>query len=320
MKRICNIILVNFIIIACCSGQETSYGPGFHTALVNNPGFSGAEGNGNLKMSYLNFLPGNGYRLNSFVTSFDSYFNELHGGAALWVADDKIGGIMNDLHGGFSYAYFLRAGKDLYIHAGLSASLYHRGFDFSKSVLPDQIDPFTGSVLPSSENLTSRGRSAIDIGTGLMFIFHKLYGGISLNHLTRPEISPEGTHSEKLSPKLTINIAGDLSGINEKIEIKPTGYIGIQGNFLEGGAGTSIGNSLISFNIMMLGDNSENLNFQPGFFFHTGRLGILYNYRFNIYSENKMMPLSLLHQIGLSLSLYDVDKRNDSGFISFPKM
>lgn len=320
MKRICNIILVNFIIIACCSGQETSYGPGFHTALVNNPGFSGAEGNGNLRISYLNFLPGNGYKLNSFVTSFDSYFNELHGGAALWVADDKIGGIVNDIHGGISYAYFLRAGKDLYIHAGLSASLYHRGFDFSKSVLPDQIDPFGGAVLPSSENLASRGRSAIDIGTGFMFIFHKIYGGISLNHLTHPDISPEGTHAEKLNPEFIMNVTGDLSGLNGKLEIKPVGYLGVQGSFLEGGAGTTIGNSLISINIMILGNNSENLNFQPGFFLHTGRLGILYNYRFNVYSGNTMMPFSLLHQIGLSLSLYDVDKRNDSGFISFPKM
>ena len=52
--------------------------------------------------------------------------------------------LVNDLRGGLSYSYFLQAGRDLYINAGLSASFFHRGFNFSDAVFPDQIDPMGG--------------------------------------------------------------------------------------------------------------------------------------------------------------------------------
>ena len=32
-------------------------------------------------------------------------------------------------------------GKDLFINAGLTASVFHRGYNFGNAVLPDQIDP-----------------------------------------------------------------------------------------------------------------------------------------------------------------------------------
>ena len=82
-------------------------------------------------------------------------FPYLHGGAGFYLSDDYLGGIVNDLRGGFSYAYFLQAGKDLFINAGLSASVYHRGYNFGNAVLPDQIDPLGGVSFPSSEMLVN---------------------------------------------------------------------------------------------------------------------------------------------------------------------
>ena len=63
-------------------------------------------------------------------------FPALHGGAGFYLADDYLGGIINDFRGGLSYAYFLQAGKDLFINAGLSASVFHRGFNFEGAVFP----------------------------------------------------------------------------------------------------------------------------------------------------------------------------------------
>ena len=115
---------------------------------MNNPALSGSEGDGVLRLSYLNFYPGNSYNLHSVYFSYDSYFPVLHGGAGIYLSDDYLGGIINDLRGGLSYAYFLKAGKDLFINAGLSASVFHRGFNFKNAVLPDQIDPLGGVVIP----------------------------------------------------------------------------------------------------------------------------------------------------------------------------
>ncbi len=49
-------------------------GPGFQIIMMNNPAFSGSEGDGILRLSYLNFYPGNNYNLHSVYFSYDSYF------------------------------------------------------------------------------------------------------------------------------------------------------------------------------------------------------------------------------------------------------
>ena len=85
---------------------------------------------GSVRFSYLNFYPGNSYNFHSVYFSYDSYFPGIHGGAGIYVSDDYLGGIMNDVRGGLSYSYFLQAGKELYINAGLTASFFHRGFNF----------------------------------------------------------------------------------------------------------------------------------------------------------------------------------------------
>ena len=62
------------------------------------------------------------------------------------------------------------------------------------------------------------------------------------------------------------------------------------------------------------------MNFQTGFSFNAGRISVYYNYRFNIVSENSLLPLSLLHQTGLAFSLNNVEKRNLIKTINFPKL
>ena len=106
-----------FIFSAGLFCQETNYGPGYQTMIVNNPAFSGSSLDGTMRLSYLNFYPGNNYNFHSVFLSYDSYFQSLHGGAGFYIANDYIGGIVNDLRGGLSYSYFLQAGKDLYINA-----------------------------------------------------------------------------------------------------------------------------------------------------------------------------------------------------------
>jgi hypothetical protein len=94
----------------------------------------------------------------------------------------------------------------------------------------------------------------------------------------------------------------------------------MQRKYFLGGAGASLEGKSLSFNVMFLGDSGKDLNIQTGFSFRTGRLSIYYNYRFNAISQNKLMPLSLLHQTGLAFSLNNVEKRNTIKTINFPKL
>jgi type IX secretion system PorP/SprF family membrane protein len=321
LRQLRNILFFIILFPVFCFGQETDPGPGFQTLMMNNPSLAGSSGDDVLRLSYLNLYPGNNYNLHSVYLSYDSYYPVLHGGAGLYLADDYLGGIINDFRGGLSYAYFLQAGKDLFINAGLSASIYHRGFNFNDAILPDQIDPLGGVSVPSSEVLASSGRTVFDIGAGFLFTSGKITAGFSINHLAEPDMSATGLSNERLKRKLLVHLSGDLI-INktQNLRILPLAYFSLQNGFLTGGTGAAIQSNILSVNTLILGDNEKNVNIQTGFAFDAGRICFYYNYRFNIISENKLLPLSLLHQTGLVFSLNNVEKRNLIKTINFPKL
>jgi type IX secretion system PorP/SprF family membrane protein len=289
--------------------------------MIKNPSLAGSEGIGRVRLSYLNYYPGNNYNLHSVYCSYDSYFSELHGGAGIYFADDYLGGIINNFRAGFSYAYFLQAGKDLFINAGLSASICHRGFNFSNAILPDQIDPLGGVSIPSSEALASEGKTVFDIGAGFLFMSGKFLAGFSVNHLAEPDLSTYGFSNDRLKRQLLIHMSGDFD-LNKahNLRIQPLTYFEIQSGYLNGGAGAAIESKYLAINALVMGDNGKNLNIQTGFSLSTGKFMIWYNYRFNAVSGNKFTPLSLLHETGLAFSLNNVEKRNTIKTINFPKL
>ena len=296
--------------MAAATGSVRS-GPCYQMLLMNNPALSGSEGDGVLRLSYLNYYPGNSYDLNSVYLSYDSYFPGLHGGAGFYLSEDYLGGIINDLRGGFSYAYFLQAGKDLFINAGLTASVFHRGYNFGNAVLPDQIDPVGGVTFPSSEVLDKRGKTVFDVGAGFLVISGKLAGGFAVNHLAEPELSSSAVSTERIRRKYSMNLSADLNLTgNGNLKIEPLLLAVQQGDYFSAGAGASLEGSHLAINTVVFGDNGNNMNIQSGFAFNFSLVSVFYNYQFNAISGNSLLPMSLLHQVGLAFSLNNVEKRN----------
>jgi type IX secretion system PorP/SprF family membrane protein len=301
-------------------GQDSDPGPGYQMMMINNPSLAGSEGDGTLRLSYLNYFPGNSFNLHSVYFSYDSYFPVLHGGAGIYITDDYQGGIINDIRGGLSYAYFLQAGKDLFINAGLTASFYSRGFNFSNAVLPDQIDVLGGVSPSSSEALAFRGRTVFDVGAGFLFMTGKFSGGFSINHLAQPDLSSTG-ESDILKRKFLFHLSADFD-LNKELylKVKPLTFFETAEDYFIGGAGAALETRNLSINTLFLSETGNALDVQCGFAFYTGRISVYYNYRLNLISQNKSMPLSLLHQTGLAFTLNNVEKRNTIKTINFPKL
>jgi type IX secretion system PorP/SprF family membrane protein len=317
---------VIFLIIiigtsSAVNAQGLSPGPCYQMLLMDNPGLSGSEGDGVLRLSYLNFYPGNSFDLNSAWLSYDSYFPGLHGGTSFYLSEEYLGGIINDLRGGFSYAYFLQAGEDLFINAGLTASIFHRGYNFGNAVLPDQIDPVGGVTFPSAEVLDNKGKTVFDVGAGFLIIYGKLAGGFAVNHLAEPELSSSANSIEKISRKYSLNMSADFS-LNGKsgLKLDPLMLAVQQGDYFSVGAGASLESSHLALNTLIFGDNGNNVNIQSGFSFKLSVVSVYYNYQFNAITGNSFLPFSLLHQVGLAFSLNYVEKRKTFKTINFPKL
>jgi len=315
------IIVILLSGILTVSGQDMGYGPDYQSVIMGNPAFSGSEGDGMLRISYMNFYPGNGYNLHSVYVSYDTFFSAVHGGAGIYLADDYLGGVINDTRGGISYAYHLQAGEKVFINGGLTASFYHRGYNFTNSVLPDQIDAYGNVSLPPGEILGNRGKTVLDIGTGFLFIAGRIIAGVSVNHLAGPDPESSGTADSRLKRRYQLNIAGEIPvGREDNSALRPLIFFEKQGDFTSLGSGCAWENRVLSFSSVMIFRNNHNIDNQSGFTVKTGKITFFYNYRFNLSSGVDMLPFSLLHQTGLALRLQTVDKRNTIRTINYPKM
>jgi type IX secretion system PorP/SprF family membrane protein len=316
------IILVIFFSMAIKAGaQGINAGPLYQNLLMNNPAMSGLESDGVLRVSYLNYYPGNHLDLNSMYLSYDSYFSPLHGGASFYLAEDYLGGIVNDLRGGFSYAYFLQAGKNLFINAGLTASVFHRGFNFSNALLPDQIDPIGGITMPSAETLGNKGKTLLDVGAGIVVTSGSYSGGFAVNHIAEPELYSSAVSTERIRRRYTVHLTADYNLDSKKnMKIEPLLLAVQQGDYFSAGAGASVESAHLAISTILYHDNGKNLNIQAGFSFRFSMVSVYYNYLFNLASGNSLLPLSLQQQAGLAFSLYNVEKRNDTKTINFPKL
>ena len=321
LKGFCLIFLFIFTTFCLVIGQETDYGPGYQTIVINNPAFTGCSGDGVMRLSYLNFYPGNSYNFHSVFFSYDSYYPAIHGGAGVYLSDDYLGGIANDVRGGLSYSYFLQAGKELYLNAGLSASFFHRGFNFSDAILPDQIDQTGGISIPSSEILTNKSRTVFDIGTGFVLIYRRFFGGFGITHLAQPDPGGDGSSVDRIKRKYFMSAAADFDlDKRNSLKIRPVGVIEFQESFISGSMGAIIESNYLSVNSLILINNNKNLDLQAGFSLKTERLTIFYNYKFSLKAGNSLMPFSLMHQTGLAFRLNNVEKRIRLRTINIPGM
>jgi type IX secretion system PorP/SprF family membrane protein len=321
LKRLVILLIVITGMVSAAGAQGLSAGPCYQMLLMDNPALSGSEGDGVLRLSYLNFYPGNSYDLNSAYLSYDSYFPGLHGGTSFYLSEDYLGGIINDLRGGVSYAYFLQAGKELFINAGLTASVIHRGYNFGNAVLPDMIDPVGGVAFPTSEVLDNTGKTVFDIGAGFLLTSGKMTGGFAVNHLTEPELSSSAVSTERIKRKYSLNLSADLAiNSKESLNIDPLVLAIQQGDYFSAGAGASLESGHLAISAVLFGDNGHNVNIQSGFSFKFSVVSVYYNYKFNAITGNILLPFSLLHQVGLAFSLNDVEKRKAFKTINFPKL
>jgi type IX secretion system PorP/SprF family membrane protein len=302
-------------------GQETGAGLNYQITMISNPAVTGSEGDGILRLSYQIHYPGNSFNLNTVFLSYDGFFTALHGGAGFFLSDNCLGGIINDLKGGVSYSYYFQASENLFISAGLSASFYHRGYNFGVAVLPDQIDPVGGVAFPSGEVLSSKGRTIFDIGTGFMFMAGRVFGGLSVSHLAEPDLIDNDYAEARLKRQILLHIAGDFDLSRKKmLKIRPLGKLEVRKEFLSAGAGAVLESNYMSVSSILLADNAKNIDIQTGFSVKAGRLIVFYNYRFNIVSGNNVLPFTLLHHTGIAFSLNNVDKRKTIKTINFPKL
>lgn len=303
------------------AAQDTESLSFYYTPVQANPAMAGSEGPGNLKLMYRDYYPGKGLNLHSIYCSYDSFLESIHGGFGVYLSEDLLGDLLNDFRAGAAYSYHLRASRDLYINAGFMASVIHRGFDAGKIILPDQIDPLMGAVLPSGELIASESRTVFDAGLGFLFSYLDYHAGISINHLFRPDITGSGLQESGLGRRLSIHGGTVFNTRESGVSFAPAFIVSVQNSNIISALGTSIGYKDLSINILPFFDPRSGLSFvQSGLHFKKGRIELAYNFNFVPLRTDRLEPFTLSNQAYISVIINNIEKRDVIKAINYPKM
>ncbi len=303
------------------SGQDIEGSMLYTSRIISNPAFTGSSPNGDIRMIYRDYYPGNDFNTGSLYFSYNSFFQKVHGGVGLYIQENHMSNILNDLRAGATYSYHLRAGKDLYVYAGFMASLIHRNLDLSNMIFADQIDPLLGVVFPTGEVIDFDSRTLFDAGVGFLVIYKDYHAGISVNHLAKPDLTGSGTWESRLQRRYTFHASGIFKIGRSEFTLMPMVDLNMQNSLITGSAGFTTGYKLISINTIVHYSPGGGFNsLQAGLFLESGRVGVGYNYYFNPFVSSNPTPFKQSNIVTLIFGLNVVEKRGDSKAINYPKL
>jgi len=319
--KILLLLVFRIIVLQDCKTQDIEPGSPYNAPVLFNPAMTGSHLNGLMVLSYRDFYPGNNFNIGSIYMSYDSYFEPVHGGLGLYLIENRLGNVLNDLRTGFTYAYHLRASRDLYINAGFMASLIHYGVNMNEIVFPDQIDRLLGPVLQTGESFTRVSRTVFDTGVGFLFNFREYHAGISVNHLASPDLSLNGNSDGRLRRRYSVHGSARFPLAGEKLHLAPLVYSSLQANIFSIAGGISLEYSVLALNLQLHHSRGAGINaIQTGIHLDINRIGVSYNYFFSPVISSGNLPVTLNNQVTLYIGLNNVDKSTVINTINYPKL
>lgn len=224
-------ILAATLFIQESKAQDPEFSQFYANPLYLNPAYAGGEICPRLVVNYRNQWPSLG---NSFVTynfSYDQYVEKIYGGLGMLVNVDNAGsGMLRTTQASLMYAYRLRAAKNLYINMAVQGTFLQRSLNWDKLQFEDQIDPQLGFINPTSERPPDKSSViAPDFSAGAVFDWNGIiHGGVSVHHLTQPDLAFYNDNNSKLPMKMTAH-----AGVNINLKttsnfagnVEPTFYI-----------------------------------------------------------------------------------------------
>jgi len=311
------LILLASVELNAQDGEGTMY---FSNLLLSNPAYTGASGSSSIILSYRDYYPGYGFGLGSLYGSWDSYFEPLHGGAGVYIFENRLGDILNDLRAGGTYAYHLRAGRDIYINAGFMATMIHRSVNTGGIILPDQIDPLLGPVLPSGEIIGDMSRTLFDTGIGFLFIYRNYNAGFSVNHIATPDLTGSGSRASMLARRYSVHGAASFE-LKNRIKLDPLLAASFQSGVVTASGGMVASYNVLNINIITHFDSRQGVNaLQAGLFVEKGALALGYNHYFMPFRNEISVPFTLSAQVSVKVNLFTIEKRDNTGTIKTPNL
>jgi type IX secretion system PorP/SprF family membrane protein len=218
--------------------QDPQFSQFYAAPMYHNPAFTGSGYAPRLILNFRNQWPSLAANYTTSAVSVDHYIDKFNSGVGIMVLNDQQGAerLKNTEISAF-YSYQLNIKDDHFLRMGVQATSSNRSFDSNGLTFPDQFNNngYTGN--PSLDPLANSGSSVkfIDFSTGVLYYNPKAYLGVSVNHLTEPDMAFSSS-SDYLPRKIMVNGGlniplAEFSTTNREFTLIPTFLYKQQGKF-----------------------------------------------------------------------------------------
>jgi type IX secretion system PorP/SprF family membrane protein len=215
-------LLIMGILYTCISnyGQDPQLTQFYSSPMYLAPSFAGATQQHRIASTYRNQWPGiPNSKLVTYLFSYDHYFANFNSGVGLLFMRDVAGsGNLSTTNIGVQYSYDFKITDFWHMRPGVHFNYTQTGLDFYKLLWGDQLNP-SGTPVGTIQIPLERSYPDIDFGTSALTYTDRMWFGISVAHLLRPNISLNKDEDERLPVK--VSVFGGYQIINKGRLLKP---------------------------------------------------------------------------------------------------
>ena len=188
-KRIL-VVVAGLLAFMDAKAQDPEFSQFYAAPLYLNPAFAGTAGGPRFNLNYRNQWPGINNAYEHFAFSYDQHIPTLGGGIGVLVtSDDQANGVFKNTHVGAMYSYLLKVNKEVTIKAGIHTTYANHSVNGNNLIYAYDNG---GNPIYSSNPNGNRSISFVDFGAGALIFTEKVFGGVSVDHLTEPNHSIDG--------------------------------------------------------------------------------------------------------------------------------
>jgi type IX secretion system PorP/SprF family membrane protein len=196
MRRL--LILIVFAWSAA-NAQDPEFSQYYASPLYLNPAFAGTSVDHRFIANYRNQWPNISQAFETYAFSYDYNLDIHNSGLGFIVVTDKAGSAnLRSTQANFQYAYKVKLSEGMVLSSGVNFGVGTRSLDFNKLIFYQQLDFAQNSdnLPPPPGNIRLEGKTYFDFGAGLLVYSRKVWLGMSMAHLNRPNRSVMDEQSE----------------------------------------------------------------------------------------------------------------------------
>ncbi len=324
MKKICTILFILVLKQLYC--QDVEFSQYYANPLYLNPAFAGSDEYTRLSLNYRTILPSSLGDYSTYSASIDKYFDVLSGGIGFQIMNDRQAqSVVNDLGFSLIYSYHAQLRKRWAIASGFRLGYNIKSVNTNGLVYPDMIDPVTGSSGISMESGISQKSTYFDFSFGLLSWYDRYYFGISLDHLTNPQISFGSENPVPIGRKYTFHGGMEIPFYNslERVfmTLSPNLIVQIQGGSSKLNLGVYLNKKMLTGGLWVRTNTSFNFTGSVLMLGYVGDLHtVAYSYDIPFYLNGLNGIISGAHEVTFLYKFMYKSKRKKIRAIKCPKI